>query len=119
MERYCQRPSDTVLALIPNTSIENASDHYRFQSIKNGVTIFSENPFLGVGIGDLKSAMEEMPDSRFQKGLILPHNQFVFVATFSGLIGLVWFGYIYNCKSNSPIFFSAGVFSDCRVFVFV
>lgn len=69
------------------------SDGGRILSIEKGMQLIREHPLTGVGIGDLKQEMTrklcEAPEH--PRDYLLPHNQFVFVAAGTGLIGLFIF----------------------------
>ncbi|MEO6166522.1 MAG: O-antigen ligase family protein [Chitinophagales bacterium] len=69
------------------------SDGGRILSIDKGMELFSDHPLIGVGIGDLRQEMrrklEQAPEH--PRDYLLPHNQFVFVAAGTGIIGLLIF----------------------------
>jgi O-antigen ligase len=69
------------------------SDAGRIVSIQKGLEIFSENWLTGVGIGDLRKEMHRKLAAAPEKPnyLLLPHNQFVYVAAGTGLFGLLVF----------------------------
>jgi O-antigen ligase len=81
------------LLLFKNAS--GLSDGGRILSIEKGMQLFRENILTGVGIGDLKHAMTKKLEYAPEKprDFLLPHNQFVFVAAGTGLIGLIVFCY--------------------------
>ncbi len=98
------------LLLFRNAS--GLSDGGRIVSIEKGAEIFRENFFFGTGIGDLKQEMrrklaqatEDPPDH------LLPHNQFVFVASGTGIVGLMIFCFaillpLFNRKNLNNILF--------------
>lgn len=68
------------------------SDAKRIGSIQAGLQLLAENPFTGVGIGNIKPAMQRVYEKQFP-GLVennpLPHNQFVLVAASTGVLGLL------------------------------
>jgi hypothetical protein len=76
----------------------NASGHsvmQRFVYARTAISIIEENPWLGVGTGDLNVAFEEkyrqtntLLDERFRWR---SHNQFLAIGVGFGLIGLAWF----------------------------
>ncbi len=74
---------------------ENFSDAKRIVSIKIGLHIARENMLIGTGIGDLKKEAEKIYNeyypNRSTANRIMPHNQFVFVLSGLGIIGLLWF----------------------------
>lgn len=69
------------------------SDNDRMQSIKIGLSLWSEHKLLGIGSGDVKREMFNVYDERSSPKISykLPHNQFVTVLLGSGLLGLVFF----------------------------
>jgi hypothetical protein len=76
----------------------NASGHsvmQRFVYARTAISIIKENPWLGVGTGDLNKAFEEkyaqmntLLDEKFRWR---SHNQFLAMGVAFGLIGLAWF----------------------------
>lgn len=79
------------LLLFKNAS--GLSDGGRILSIKEGMELFRENLWTGVGVGDLKQDMRQKLDDapEHPRDYLLPHNQFVFVAAGTGLLGLLFF----------------------------
>jgi O-antigen ligase len=69
------------------------SDAGRILSIEKGMELFKEHPLTGVGIGDLKVEMKKKLDAapEHPQDVLLPHNQFVFVAAGTGVFGLLVF----------------------------
>jgi O-antigen ligase len=69
------------------------SDAGRLMSVEKGSEIFREHWLTGVGIGDLKVEMKKKLDQAPEKPnyLLLPHNQFLFVAAGTGIFGLIIF----------------------------
>jgi O-antigen ligase len=68
------------------------SDSQRIISLKAGWQLFKENPILGVGTGDLEVEMDEKVKTAFPKykeDVKLPHNQFVYILTATGIFGLI------------------------------
>ncbi len=68
------------------------SDAGRFSSIRLGLLLWQEQPWLGVGPGNLRQAMDQAyaahyPDMEARR----PHNQFVSVLAGSGLLGFIPF----------------------------
>ncbi len=72
----------------------NVSDEGRVVSYKTALGIVKNNLLLGVGIGD---GLDEMNKSYAQQDIdvngktLFPHNQFLYVALISGLLGLLIF----------------------------
>lgn len=68
------------------------SDAERILSVRAGLDIAQESPWIGVGVGDLRNRMRDYFYEYFDKDtFIMPHNQFVSVFAGSGLIGTVLF----------------------------
>ena len=69
------------------------SDGGRIISIEKGMELFREHPFTGVGIGDLQVEMKRKLNSapEHPRDILLPHNQFVFLAAGTGIFGLLVF----------------------------
>jgi len=98
------------LLLFQNAS--GLSDGGRILSIEKGMELFKEHFFTGVGIGDLKLEMtrklEVAPEH--PRDYLLPHNQFVFVAAGTGILGLLIFCFgiflpLFNRKNlNNTLF---------------
>jgi O-antigen ligase len=68
------------------------SDSQRIISLKAGWQLFKENPILGVGTGDLHAEMEKQVKKAFPEyieAVKLPHNQFVYFLTATGLLGFL------------------------------
>ncbi len=69
---------------------ESYSDAERWISLKTGWIMWQENPWLGVGAGDLPRETERLIAERFPKYLEtpkLPHNQFLYILAGTGLFG--------------------------------
>ncbi len=69
------------------------SDSGRLTSLKIGAQIFREHPVWGVGAGNLRDAMQKKYTADYPdyESPHMPHNQFLFVAAGTGVIGLVVF----------------------------
>lgn len=71
------------------------SDYIRIYSITHGLELVSEQPFFGVGIGDLKQEMEKKYEALTphisKSERFLPLNQYVYVMTATGILGLSYF----------------------------
>lgn len=99
------------------------SDSRRWITLQAGWEVWKENFLFGVGIGDIKDTQTawftkhypELADSG-----LLPHNQFLFVATATGIFGLIWFTvafvfpfvYRQNYKDDLLVAFGIIVFSS-------
>lgn len=67
------------------------SDAQRWVSLNIGMLLFRESPVLGVGAGDLRMEVQSMANDRFPNYSIdpkLPHNQYIYIAAGTGLLGL-------------------------------
>ena len=86
--------------------ISNISDFGRFESIRAGIEVEQINPLVGVGLGDLKDEMSKRSELP-----LLPHNQFVFIFAFSGILGLLVVAFNLTkhlfLKTRVPVFFLA------------
>lgn len=70
----------------------NYSDAQRWVSFETGIGIWKENPWLGVGAGDLPDAVRthlELHHPAFAKQPKLPHNQFLYILASTGIFGLL------------------------------
>ncbi|MEX0812293.1 MAG: O-antigen ligase family protein [Chitinophagales bacterium] len=71
------------------------SDSGRIISILSGIEAGKKSPMIGVGMGDVKSAVIEVYDAKYpyiEEGeRHTPHNQFVYIFTGLGLLGLLYF----------------------------
>ena len=69
------------------------SDSDRINSLIIGAEIVKENPVLGVGIGDLKDECNIKYREKFgpKKYVLYPHNQYLFIAAATGILGLLAF----------------------------
>ena len=75
-----------------NQSGENYSDAERWVSLKTGWLIWQEAPWLGVGAGDLRQEVAQSVADNFPgyvKTPKLPHNQFLYILTGTGILGLI------------------------------
>ncbi|MBL7782996.1 MAG: O-antigen ligase family protein [Saprospiraceae bacterium] len=71
---------------------DNYSDSERWVSFAAGMQMWRENPWLGVGTGDLPMEVQSIVNERFTKYTIepkLPHNQFIYILAGTGAIGLL------------------------------
>lgn len=66
------------------------SDSERITTLRAGWNIFKAAPVLGVGAGNLDQAVHFQYQANFPNAarVMMPHNQFLYVAAGSGLIGL-------------------------------
>ncbi len=90
---------ENINAYLAGRPVQGLSDNWRIRSIEAGLHIGKDNFCTGVGLGDVKT---EMKCHYSQQGHgqnaalpLLPHNQFVYIFTFSGIFGLVWFGLVW------------------------
>lgn len=73
---------------------EQYSDSGRIYSIKVGLDIFKKNPLSGTGIGDIKTECIKTYKTLFSSKVLkfkYPHNQYLFILSSSGIIGLILF----------------------------
>lgn len=71
---------------------DDYSDSERWVSFSAGIQMWQENPWLGVGTGDLPMEVQRIVNQRFPKYTIepkLPHNQFIYILAGTGLIGFL------------------------------
>lgn len=76
-------------------SVNNYSDGNRLLSMKIGTRVGLEHPVIGVGSGDVQDEMNvvyknEYPDID-KRNWLIPHNQFVYIFTALGMVGLLIF----------------------------
>jgi O-antigen ligase len=67
------------------------SDGSRWHSIQIGVEIFMKNKILGVGEGDMKQAIVAFTGENRGEDVMLPHNEYVYIAASNGFVGLFLF----------------------------
>ncbi len=89
----------------------NLSDSQRLYSLRAGWEIFQENPYLGVGVGDLKAECKKKYVEYLGEPLDhYPHNQYLFVLASMGILGFLfylWFllgPLVYFRKKYDPYF---------------
>lgn len=71
---------------------DNYSDSERWVSISAGIQLWRENPWIGVGTGDLPQEIQRVVNQRYPKYTSepkLPHNQFIYILAGTGIIGLI------------------------------
>lgn len=70
----------------------NYSDAERMISLQAGWQLFRENPWVGIGAGDLPSEVQRVVSARYPEYSAapkLPHNQFLYILTGTGIMGLI------------------------------
>lgn len=76
-------------------SVNDFSDGNRLLSIQLGLELFKENPWLGVGSGDLQEEMTNKYKSGYpdilERNYLIPHNQFIYVIAALGISGFMLF----------------------------
>lgn len=91
--------------------LRELSDSHRLGSIVAGWDIANAHPWTGVGIGDIKNETTQYLEAHYPEiagyGL-MPHNQFLFVYTATGLIGLG----IFVFATCYPLFYRKS-YRDC------
>ena len=92
-------------------NVAGLSDATRLLSMKNGIEIWKENIWIGVGAGDVKDeAIKKYPNSEIKTASKLPHNQIVWELASVGFIGfsIFWFAslfpFFYNRNYTDPLF---------------
>jgi O-antigen ligase len=68
------------------------SDSERIISLKAGWQLFKQHPILGIGTGDLEVEMNrqvKLDFPEYKEAVKLPHNQFAYFLTATGLLGLL------------------------------
>ncbi|MEY4905766.1 MAG: hypothetical protein RLZZ292_3581 [Bacteroidota bacterium] len=90
---------------------ENYSDAERIISIEAGLAIGKQHPFIGVGTGDVKMALDTFYQQHYPTQLVkVPHNQFVMIYAETGLLGVglfclsLFFPLFYKKKYRDPFF---------------
>lgn len=80
---------------VTGKSVNNYSDGNRLLSMKIGTQVGLEHAWIGVGSGDVKEAMNEVYKNEYpdidQRNWLIPHNQFVYIFTALGIVGLLTF----------------------------
>lgn len=116
--------TQSIQSIFQNDEIYNLSDYGRIASISAGIDAGKSNPFLGVGLGDLKDSCKEYFKTNYpdlEHTGLLPHNQFVYVFAFSGIVGLGWFIYAFfnfhfNQKKSNFLFDGFSIIILCSFF---
>ena len=72
---------------------DNYSDSDRINSLKVGLFLFRHNPLMGTGVGDIRDECEMQYLKSFgkDKRVLYPHNQYLFIAASTGVLGLFLF----------------------------
>ena len=90
------------------------SDSDRVISILSGIESMKQNPIIGIGIGDINQTTKAIYEEKFplrKDRIKLPHNQFIYVGVFSGILGLllflyfIFFPFFQSTTYNNPIYF--------------
>ena len=83
----------------------NYSDSERIYSLKAGWEIFRSAPLTGVGIGDLKSACDDIYERDLGRTMVhYPHNQYLFALAGMGILGLL----VYLVALLGPLIYFRG-----------
>jgi len=81
-----------------NIYLPGSSDGNRLASIKAGWVLLKQNPFAGVGFGDIKNETEKFYKVNFpemsQNDKILPSSEWMIYASGTGCLGLVLFSFV-------------------------
>jgi len=69
------------------------SDGERFRSYEIGWELFNSSPISGIGVGDIFDEYAALYEQKYftESPTKLPHNQFLTVATSTGIVGLIFF----------------------------
>jgi len=85
---------DWKMYLSGNTEYQ-PSDYIRVYSITHGLKLVQEHPLLGVGMGDMVPEMNQQYEIHTpqipKEERFLPINQYVFILTATGIVGLAYF----------------------------
>jgi O-antigen ligase len=88
-------------------SVNNYSDGNRLLSMKIGVQVGMESPWIGVGSGDVQQEMDHVYKTEYPEitsnNWLIPHNQFVYIFTALGFVGL----FVFLACLIFPIFYKA------------
>lgn len=80
---------------VTGKSVNNYSDGNRLLSMKIGTQVGLEHALIGVGSGDVRDAMNEVYKNEYpdidKNNWLIPHNQFVYIFTALGVVGLLIF----------------------------
>ena len=78
--------------------LPGSSDGNRLASIKAGWTLLKQEPFAGVGFGDIKNETEKFYQATFpqmsQKDRILPSSEWMIYGSGTGCLGLIVFSFV-------------------------
>lgn len=68
-------------------------DAGRITSLKVGVELFQTNPVFGVGVGNIRSKVDQIYAEKYPDYTqpIMPHSQFLYVLAAMGIVGLLLF----------------------------
>jgi O-antigen ligase len=92
------------------------SDGQRLTSIQKGFEVFKAHPIIGVGVGDLPAATQEVyHNDGTEQALRMPHNQWVWCLASIGLVGTL----IVAFSLFFPIFYLRDDFNTLTVSFFV
>jgi O-antigen ligase len=88
-------------------SVNNYSDGNRLLSMKIGVQVGMESPWIGVGSGDVRQEMDDVYKNEYPEitsnNWLIPHNQFVYIFAALGFVGL----FIFILCLIFPVFYKA------------
>lgn len=96
------------------------NDSERLRSYIIGTELISEHPVFGVGIGDIHDDVNQRYADKFKEGNPRqPHNQFLFIATAFGLLGLLFYllayfiPFFWNHAYRDPLLLSFFIILTC------
>ncbi|MEO1433933.1 MAG: O-antigen ligase family protein [Bacteroidota bacterium] len=92
-------------------NIKNYSDTQRLYSYGVAFQLMEEHPVLGVGLGDVKQEVYDIYEEKYvQLHKMLPHNQYLYVLTATGILGFLIFLFLllypifYRKNFTRPLF---------------
>ncbi|MFN6945496.1 MAG: O-antigen ligase family protein [Cytophagaceae bacterium] len=95
---------------VKGKNVNDYSDGNRLLSWKIGIEIGNTNPLIGVGIGDVKNKTFDIYEQNYPEiendNHLIPHNQFIFIYSGLGILGLA----IFIIASFYPLVISRGKF---------
>jgi len=81
-----------------NIYVPGSNDGNRFASIKAGGELLKQNPFAGVGFGDIKSETDKFYETKFPRmstnDKILPSSEWMIYGAGTGWLGVIFFSFI-------------------------
>lgn len=110
MNRFDEPVAPAVAANANNINVSESSTiqhNVRFEVWKNTLKVYSQHPFLGVGTGDIKEALNHQYEvAGFHEGLefnLSPHNQFLHTLLLLGIPGIITLLLIFGLAARNAI----------------